>query len=106
MEPEANYPIMATLCKRDDINKIDRVITKAKCNALGLNEHIQRAILRGSLRYRGMELPTMLSKSTTCRINYFLYHIHINSKVRDKLDASPVYSVGGKNIHAVPDAFP
>ncbi len=66
---------MATLCDKNDLNKIERVITRAKCNALGLNEHFPQALIYGPLQYEGVSIPTSLSKTATTRINYFLYHI-------------------------------
>jgi hypothetical protein len=70
-----------------ELEKIEQVIIRAKCSALGLNEHFPWAILYGPMEYGGMALPTSLSKTVTTRINYFLYHIHTELKVGIKLDA-------------------
>jgi hypothetical protein len=91
MEPEVSYPLMATLSDKKDIDAIDRVIIRAKCSALGLNEHFPRAILHGPMELGGMALPTCLSKTVTTRINYFLYHIRTSTKIGSKLDASIVF---------------
>jgi hypothetical protein len=91
MEPEVQYPLMATLCDKKDLDKIERVITRTKCHALGLNEHFPRAIMYGPTQYGGMAIPTSLSKTATNRINYFLYHIHGTSAVGIKLEASLVF---------------
>ncbi len=82
---------MATLCDKKYIDKIERVITRAKCNALGLNEHFPRAIIYGPTQYGGMAIPTSLSKTSTTRLNYFLYHIRETSNVGTKLEASIIY---------------
>jgi hypothetical protein len=47
MEPEVHCPLVATLSKQNDLNKVERIITRAKCNAL--NEHFPRAIIYGSM---------------------------------------------------------
>jgi hypothetical protein len=91
MEPEVQYPLMATLCDKKEFDKLDRVIIRAKCSALGLNENFPRVILYGPLEYGGMALPTTISKTVTTRITYFLYHIRTSSKIGSKLDASIVY---------------
>ena len=70
-----------------ELEKIEQVIIRAKCSALGLNEHFPWAILYGPMEYGGMALPTSLSKTVTTRINYFLYHIHTELKVGIKLNA-------------------
>ena len=71
LESEVHYPLMATLCEPKELDKVERVITRAKCSALGLNEHFPRAILYGPLQYGGMGLPTTKSKTAITRINYF-----------------------------------
>ncbi len=91
MEPEVLYPLMATLGDKKEFDKIDRVIIRAKCSALGLNEHFPRAILHGPLEYGGLALPTSISKKVTIRINYFLYHIRNSTKIGSKVDVSIVF---------------
>jgi hypothetical protein len=91
MEPEVQYPLISTYCDRKDIDKIDRVITRAKCNALGLNPHFPRAVLHGPLHLGGMAIPTSLSKTILSRINYFLYHTRTSTRVGMKLDASIIF---------------
>jgi hypothetical protein len=45
------YPLVASTCTKDELDRIDRVIASAKCNALGLSEHFPRALLYGPLSY-------------------------------------------------------
>lgn len=91
MEPKVSYPLMATLFEPSDLDQIERVITRAKCNALGLNTHFPHAVLHSPLKYGGMAIPTTLSRTATTRIIYFLYHIRQSSKVGIKLDASVTF---------------
>jgi hypothetical protein len=81
MTPGVMYPLIATLCSKEELDKIEKVLAKAKCNALGLNEHFPRALLYGPYDMGGMQLPTTHASTTIDRINYFLYHIRTSTKI-------------------------
>ncbi len=88
LEPGVLYPLMALNSTRTDIDKIDKILAKFKCNALGLNEHFPRAVLYGPLALGGMALPNTITKTTTTRLTYFFHHTRLNTNVGKKLDAS------------------
>ncbi len=82
---------MANLNTNTEIQKIDQILSHAKCHALGLNEHFPRAVLHGPMDQGGMEIHTGQSKTTTSQVNYFMYHCHRQTKVGAKLEASMAY---------------
>jgi hypothetical protein len=88
MSPGVLYPLMSSTCSKKELDKIEKVMASAKCNALGLNEHFPRALIYGPSCYGGMQLPTTHASATIERINYFLYHIRTSSKIGKKLDIS------------------
>ncbi len=71
MSPGVLYPLMASMCSKVELDKIEKVIAHAKCNALGLNEHFPCAVLYGPLCYSGMQLPTAHASTLIKRVNYF-----------------------------------
>jgi hypothetical protein len=82
---------MPILSSKKDLEAIERILTTFKCGALGLNEHFPRAILYGPTMLGGLALPTVITRTTTTRINYFLYHIRLETPVGKKLDASRTF---------------
>jgi hypothetical protein len=92
MSPGVLYPLVASTCTKDELDRIDRVIASAKCNALGLNEHFPRALLYGPLRYGGMQLPTAHASTIINRINYFLYNTHMSTNIGQKLEISLAFT--------------
>jgi hypothetical protein len=88
MSPGVLYPLVASTCTKKDLDKIEKVIASAKCNALGLNEHFPRALLYGPSCYGGMQLPTAHASTLCDRINYFLYHIRTSTSIGQKLEIS------------------
>jgi hypothetical protein len=85
LDAQIQYPLMATLFTRKDLEKIDRPITWLKCAALGLNKHFPRAVLHGPMEMGGMGLPTKVSTTAVQRINYFLYHVRQGTTVGEQL---------------------
>ena len=70
MSPGVLYPLMASMCTKAELDKIQcDMMARAKCNALGLNEHFPRAVLYGPLCYGGMQLPTAHESTTIESIN-------------------------------------
>ncbi len=92
MSPGVLYPLVASTCTKDELDRIDRVIASAKCNALGLNEHFPRALLYGPLSYGGMQLPTAHASTVIERINYFLYHTRLSTNIGQKLEISLAFT--------------
>lgn len=82
---------MATTCDQKDLDKIERVIARARCHALGLNEHFPRAVLYGPMQLGGLEIPSIHVNTMCTRINYFLYHTRLSTKVGRKLEVSMAY---------------
>ena len=91
LDAQVQYPLMATLCTRKDLEKIDRPIIRLKCSALGLNEHFPRAILHGPMELGGIGIPMKVSTTATQRINYFLYHVRQETTVGEQLEISLAY---------------
>jgi hypothetical protein len=81
LEPGVLYPMMACLYEPQEIQKIEKIIARAKCAAMGLNEHFPRAIYYGPYALGGLGIPSIPTKTTITRINYFLYHSRIPSKI-------------------------
>lgn len=81
-------------CEKTKINieRIDKIFTKMKCHALGLNEHFPCAVLHGPLHLGGMAIPTGQSKTTATRLNYFMYHIRSEMVISNKLDSSIAFA--------------
>jgi hypothetical protein len=88
MSPGVLYPLVSSLCTKKELDKIEQVMARATCNALGLNEHFPRAVLYGSLGFGGLQLPTTHATTTIDRVNYFLYHIRTSSMIGQKLETS------------------
>ncbi len=88
MSPGVLYPLVASTCTKKDLDKIEKVIASAKCNALGLNKNFPHALLYGPSCYGGMQLPTAHASTLCDRINYFLYHIRTSTTIRQKLEIS------------------
>jgi hypothetical protein len=88
LSPGVLYPLAASLCSKKELDRIEQVLARAKCNALGLNEHFPRAILYGPNCYGGLQIPSTHASTTIERINYFLYHIRTSTKVEKKLETS------------------
>ncbi len=86
--PKLQYPLMANYCNTGDLMKLEKIIARANCHALGLNEHFQRAVLYGPYHLGGMAIPSIPSKTLTYRLTYFLYHIRLSTKLSKKLEAS------------------
>jgi hypothetical protein len=84
-------PLMATLCNKQELDSIECILISFKCHALGLNPHFPRAVLYGPIQMGGMELPSTITKISSTRINYFLYHTRLNTDVGLKLDASRTF---------------
>lgn len=74
-----------------DMQHLDKILSNAKCQALGLNEHFPRAVLHGPTSLGGIGVQTAISKTTTSRINYFFYHTRLTTKVGEKLATSIAY---------------
>ncbi len=91
LEPGVTYPLMATLCSQKEMESIERILISFKCHALGLNPHFPRAVLYGPMLMGGLELPSTISKISSTRINYFLYHTRLNTDIGHKLDASRTF---------------
>ncbi len=91
LQPKIAYPLMSCQCKKNDIDQIERILAKAECNTLRLNEHFPRAIYYGPYHLGGMAIPSINTETLTSRITYFLYHIRLNTRVGRKLEASYVY---------------
>jgi hypothetical protein len=91
MEPAVLYPIMACACTDKEMTTLDKTLSKAKCHALGLNEHFPRAILHGPLHLGGMGIHTAQTKTMTTRITYFLFHTRMQTEVGQNLEASIAY---------------
>jgi hypothetical protein len=91
MEPAVLYPLMACSCTNKEMSNLDKIISKAKCHALGLNKHFPRAVLHGPLSLGGMAVHTAQTKTTTSRINYFLFHTRMDTTIGAKLDASTAF---------------
>jgi hypothetical protein len=88
LEPAILYPLMASQCTNKEMEHIDKIVPKAKCQALGLNEHFPRAILHSPMHLGRLGLHTGMSKTTTTRINYFLHHTRLKTEVEKKLETS------------------
>jgi hypothetical protein len=91
LDAQIQYPLMATLCSRKDLDKLDKPIMKFKCSALGLNEHFPRAILHGPMELGGLGIPTKVSKTVTQRVNYFLYHMRQGTTVGEQLEITRAF---------------
>ncbi len=91
LQPKLLYPVMSCQCNPKELEKIERAIVRAKCNALGLNEHFPRAIYYGPYHLGGLAIPSVPSQTLTTRINYFLYHSRLATKAGIKLDASYIF---------------
>jgi hypothetical protein len=91
LEPAVLYPLMANCNTRNEMMKIEKILSKAKCHALGLNEHFPRAVLHGPTNLGGIGIPKAVSKTTTSRINYFFFHTRMETKVGEKINASLAY---------------
>lgn len=63
--------MMACLYDPQEIQKIEKIIARAKCPALGLNEHFPPAIYYGPYALGGLGNPSTPTKTTITRINYF-----------------------------------
>lgn len=55
------------------------------------NEHFHRSFLHGHLILGGLSIHSAASKLTTTRVNYFLFHSRMGTKVGEKLDTSIAY---------------
>jgi hypothetical protein len=91
MSPGVLYPLVTSTCTKKDLDRIERVIASAKCNALGLNEHFPQALLYGPLCYGGMQLPSAHASTLCDRVNYF-YTISANQQVSGRNLKSPWHS--------------
>jgi hypothetical protein len=91
LEPAVLYPLMACSCKDKEMDHLDKTLSKAKCHALGLNEHFPRAVLHGPVSLGGLGIHSGQTKTTTTRINYFLYHTRMDTTIGHKLDASVAF---------------
>jgi hypothetical protein len=91
LEPGVLYPMMACLYDPQEIQKIEKIIARAKCPALGLNEHFPPAIHYGPYALGGLGIPSTPTKTTITRINYFLYNSRIPIKIIPKLEASIIF---------------
>lgn len=88
LSPGVLYPLISSMCTKAELDKIEQVMARAKCNALGLNEHFPRALLYGPHNFGGMQLPTANAHTAIERINYFLFHIRKSTKIGQKLEIS------------------
>jgi hypothetical protein len=88
LEPGKLDPIVAYSFDTKDIYKIDRTLSRAKCHALGINEHPPRVVLHGPMHLGGTSIHTALSKTMTIHINYFLFHMCTDTKISKKFSAS------------------
>lgn len=91
LEPGITYPLLATLTSKKEMERIDKLLSHAKCQALGLNEHFPRAVLYGPHELGGIGIKSATSKTTTDRITYFLYHSRRNTTIGKKLEVSMAY---------------
>jgi hypothetical protein len=91
LKPCILYPLMACSITDKEMDSVDKILSKAKCHSLGLNEHFPRAILHGPTHLGGMGIPLGRSKKTTSLINIFLHHTHLQTEIGRKLEASIAY---------------
>jgi len=83
---------VATYFTAKDIKQYESTVSTMLCNAIGLNSHFPQALLHGSTLLGGIGIPTQTQKTTKDRINYFLYNMQRPSPVRNKLEASILYT--------------
>jgi hypothetical protein len=88
MSPGVLYPLSASTCTKEELDRIEKVMASAKFNALGLNEHFPCTLLYGPLSYGGMQLPTAHASTTIDRINYFLFHVRMTTNIGKKIETS------------------
>jgi len=79
IEPAITYPLMTCLFHLNDLQKIDSILSKMKCSALGLNKNFSRAVLHGPPELGGIGIPSTQQKIIKDRINYFLYSMKIKT---------------------------
>jgi hypothetical protein len=86
IEPTVRYSLMACKCTTQDIRKVDKIVTTAKCHTLGLNEHFPRAVLNGPMHLAGIIIPIGQSKINCGQIKLLSYHIRTEYTFGTKLD--------------------
>jgi hypothetical protein len=92
IEPAILYPLLNTTYSPKDICPIDSCLSQMKCSALGLNRNFPRVVLHGPTGLGGLGIPSICQKNIKDLITYFLYNLHRPSPIREKLEASIIYT--------------
>mmetsp|Transcript_1526 Transcript_1526/g.2373 ORF Transcript_1526/g.2373 Transcript_1526/m.2373 type:complete len:139 (+) Transcript_1526:275-691(+) len=90
VRPAVAHPLAGQQCTVDDLKQTQSVMDQLACHALGLNEHLPRALLHGPMALGGVGIPTLWAETLAEKLAYFVHHMRIGDDVGTQLKVSTV----------------